>query len=278
MLSTIKEIIAYRQMIVGLVRKDLRGRYKGSVLGFLWTFINPLLQLVIYGFFFQKLLMRNSQVGSYYLYLFIGLIPWIFISSAVSGGSTSVLAQKDLVKKIYFPREVLPIAYVTSCLVNMLLSFIIVILAVLFNHFILPAPDPSCTMVANLPTFKGVLFFPIIVIIEYLLCLGIAMITSAITVYFRDLEHILSLVTMAWFYATPIVYVLKDLDLPKWMENLITYGNPAAPIVEAYRAIFYEGSVPQMRTLLVATGLGLLFLIIGFLMFGSLKKHFAEEL
>ena len=133
-------------------------------------------------------------------------------------------------------------------------------------------------MVANLPTFKGVLFFPIIVIIEYLLCLGIAMITSAITVYFRDLEHILSLVTMAWFYATPIVYVLKDLELPQWMENLITYGNPAAPIVEAYRAIFYEGSVPQMRTLLVATGLGLLFLIIGFLMFGSLKKHFAEEL
>ena len=279
MFSTIKEIIAYRQMIVGLVRKDLRGRYKGSVLGFLWTFINPLLQLMIYGFFFSKLLMRNSQVDSYYLYLFIGLIPWIFISSAVSGGSTSVLSQKDLVKKIYFPREVLPIAYVTSCLVNMLLSFIIVILAVLFNHIVLQVPDSEkFTMIAKLPTLRGLLFFPVIVIIEYLLCLGIAMITSAITVYFRDLEHILSLVTMAWFYATPIVYVLKDLGLPGWMENLITYCNPAAPIVEAYRAIFYEGGIPQMKTLLVATGLGFLFLIIGFLLFGKLKKHFAEEL
>lgn len=276
MLKTIREIIAYRQMIVGLVRKDLRGRYKGSVLGFLWTFINPLLQLVIYGFFFQKFLMRGSQVGSYYLYLFIGLIPWIFISSAVSGGSTSVLAQKDLVKKIYFPREVLPIAYVTSCLVNMLLSFIIVIAAVLFNHFVLPTPNLD--MHAHLPTLKGLLFFPVIVIIEYLLCLGIAMITSAITVYFRDLEHILGLVTMAWFYATPIVYVITDDMFPEWTRNLITYANPAAPIVEAYRAIFYEGKTPQMKTLLLATGLGLLFLIVGFLLFGTLKKHFAEEL
>ena len=86
MLSTIKEIIAYRQMIVGLVRKDLRGRYKGSVLGFLWTFINPLLQLVIYGFFFQKLLMRNSQVGSYYLYLFIGLLAAVV--HFIFGGDT----------------------------------------------------------------------------------------------------------------------------------------------------------------------------------------------
>ena len=130
MFKTIREIIAYRQMIVGLVRKDLRGRYKGSVLGFLWTFINPLLQLIIYDFVFSKIYNIEERANGlpvpFYLYRFVALIPWIFISASVSGGSTAILAQKDLVKKIYFPREVLPISYVSSCFVNMLLSFVVV--------------------------------------------------------------------------------------------------------------------------------------------------------
>ena len=101
-----KEIYQYRQMIFSLVKKALRGRYKGSVLGFLWTFINPLMQLVVYTFVFTYIM--KAGIDKYYLYLFVALIPWIFFSSAITGGSSSIVAQKDLIKKIYFPREVIP--------------------------------------------------------------------------------------------------------------------------------------------------------------------------
>ena len=113
-----RELYHYREMLFSLVRKDLRGRYKGSVLGFLWTFINPLMQLLVYTFVFTVIL--PAQVEHYSLYLFVALIPWIFFSTAVAGGAGCVLAQKGMVTKIYFPREVLPISHVTSAFVNML--------------------------------------------------------------------------------------------------------------------------------------------------------------
>ena len=105
----LKEIYDYRQMIFSLVRKELRGRYKGSALGFLWTFINPLLQLCVYTFVFSIVMPNN--IDKFYLYLFVGLIPWLFFSGSLTGGAACILNQKDMVKKIYFPREVMPISY-----------------------------------------------------------------------------------------------------------------------------------------------------------------------
>lgn len=259
----LKEIWDYRQMIISLVRKDLRGRYKGSVLGFLWTFVNPLFQLIIYTVVFTYLL--PSGIDKYYLFLFVALIPWIFFSSAVVGGSTSILSQKDLVKKIYFPREVLPISYVTSCFVNMLFCFIIVFAVVLISR----------TSVHPL----GIVYLPVVMIVEYFLALGIAMITSAITVYFRDFEHILGIITMAWMYLTPVLYPQTLYDnLPKQIKFCAEHINPMTSIISAYRRILYDGSVPDMSTLLEATVLGAIFIVSGFLIFGRLKKHFAEEL
>lgn len=190
MIQQIKELYAYRQMIFSLVKKDLRGRYKGSVLGFLWTFINPLFQLVVYTIVFSFIL--KSGIEKYYLYLFVALIPWIFFSASITGGAASIVAQKDLVKKIYFPRQVIPISYVTSCFVNMLLSFLVIFAVVLFSGVGLHP--------------LGLLCLPVIMLVEYLLAIGMALLTSAVTVYFKDLEHILGIVSMAWMYLTPIMY------------------------------------------------------------------------
>ena len=153
-----KEIYQYRQMIFSLVKKDLRGRYKGSVLGFLWTFINPLMQLVVYTFVFTYIM--KAGIDKYYLYLFVALIPWIFFSSAITGGSSSIVAQKDLIKKIYFPREVIPISYVTSCFVNMLLCFLIIFPVMVISGISL---NPL-----------ALLCLPVIMIVEYFLALGMA--------------------------------------------------------------------------------------------------------
>lgn len=255
----IKEIYAYREMIFSMVQKDLRGRYKGSFLGFLWTFINPLLQLLVYNLVFSIIL--RSGVDKYYLFLFVALIPWIFFSSAITGGSVSVIAQKDLVKKIYFPNEVIPISYVTSCFVNMLLGFVVVIGVVIY----------SGVHISSL----ALLCLPVVMIVEYFLALGIAMITSAVTVYFRDLEHILTIIAMAWMYITPVVY---DIEICPTEYRWIMHINPMTSVIIAFRDILYYGRVPEMMTLLEAVVLGVVFLLIGCLVFRKLKRRFAEEL
>ena len=258
-MKRIKEIWEYREMIISLVRKDLRGRYKGSVLGFLWTFVNPLLQLCVYTLVFSTI-MRNGIV-KFYLFLFVALVPWLFFSSAITTGATCIISSKDLVKKIYFPREVLPIAYVTSSFVNMLFSFVIIFLAILFSGIGF--------------NFIAILYLPIIMIVEYILALGIAMLTSALTVYFRDLEHILGIVTMAWMYLTPILYSVDMIP-----ENFLPvfYLNPLTPIIIGYRDILYYKNIPHIGTLAHGLVLGIIILIIGWISFNRLQRGFAEEL
>ena len=130
-MKTLLEIISYREMIYSLVKQELRGKYKGSVLGFIWTFLNPLFQLIVYTFVFS--IIMKSSIDDYYLFLFVAFIPWLFFSNSVSGGARAVMDKKELVKKVYFPRQVLPISYVTSAFVNMILSFVIVFGALLFS-------------------------------------------------------------------------------------------------------------------------------------------------
>ena len=259
MIQQLKELYAYRQMIISLVRKDLRGRYKGSVLGFLWTFINPLFQLIVYTIVFSYIL--KSGIDKYYLYLFVALIPWIFFSSSITGGASSIIAQKDLVKKIYFPRQVIPISYVTSCFVNMLLCFIVIFIVVLVSGIGI--------------NFLAVLCLPVIMIVEYIMALGMALLSSAVTVYFKDLEHILGIVSMAWMYLTPIMY--DKSIVPEQVQPIFNI-NPMTHVIECYRAVLYEKTIPQLSSLLSAFLLGILFLVLGWVVFNRLQKHFAEEL
>ncbi|HOO61206.1 MAG TPA: ABC transporter permease [Bacillota bacterium] len=254
------EIYKYRQMIASFVKRDLKGRYKASVLGFLWTFINPLLQLLVYTMVFSVIM--RAGIKDYYLFLFVALIPWIFFASSVSGGAGCVVGQSAMVTKIYFPREVLPISYVLSNFVNMLLSFLVVF---------------AVLIVAGKPiNFLALLYLPLIMLIEFMLALGLAMISSAVSVYFRDLEYILSIVVMAWQFLTPIMYsqeMIQDETILK-----IFMLNPMTSVIIAYRDILYYGKVPDVSTLLLAAGMGVGFLILGFLVFGRLKRRFAEEL
>lgn len=258
-MKTMKEIYEYREMIYSLVKRDLRGRYKGSVLGFFWTFLNPLLQLLVYTLVFS--IIMRSNIEQYYIFLFVALVPWIFFSSSITGGSTSVQASADMVKKIYFPREVMPISYVTSAFVNMLLTFLVVFAVLIISGFGI--------------NFHALLYLPIIMLVEYILSLGFALLSSALTVYFRDLAYILGIITMAWQYLTPVMYseemIPEDL-LPIWGLN------PMTPIIQAYRDILYYKEIPEIGTLLHATIFGILILVIGLIVFKHLQKGFAEEL
>ena len=257
MIGTLKEIWEYRTMIRSLVHKELRGRYQASVLGFLWTFIVPLCQLLIYTVVFSMFL--KNDIERFYLYLFVALIPWNFFSACLTGGSGCVVSQQSLVNKIYFPREIVPIAHVTSAFVNMLYCEIVVV---------------AVALIAGVRfSIAGLLCLVPVMAIEYLLCLGITLILSAADVYFRDLEHIMSIISMAWMFMTPIMYDIK-LVPAKWLP--LYQLNPMVSVVTAYREILYAGGVPKLETLGTALGMGLLFLIVGFLVFGKLKRRFSE--
>lgn len=258
-MKRVAEIYAYREMISSLVRRELRGRYKGSVLGFLWTFLNPLLQLLVYTLVFSVIM--NTGIENYYLFLFVALVPWIFFSNAIVTGSTCILANSDMVKKIYFPREVMPIANVTSGFVNMILCFLVVFAVLIVTGF---GINPI-----------ALLFLPIIMIVEYILTLGFVLIFAALTVYIRDLSYILSILIMAWQFLTPVMYA-RD-TVPKAVQPVFEL-NPVTSIIEAYRTILYYKEVPRIADLGTAVIVGVVFLLVGFLTFGKLQKGFAEEM
>lgn len=258
-MSYFKELYAYRDMIASLVQRELRGKYKGSVLGFFWTFLNPLLQLLVYTLVFS-VIMRNG-IDKYYIFLFVALVPWLFFSTSVNAGSNSVMASAGMVKKIYFPREVLPISCVTAAFVNMLLVFLVIFAVLLVTGF-------GINLIA-------VLYLPVIMAVEYLLCLGIALLTSSLTVYLRDLSYILNVITMAWQFLTPVMY-----DITMVPESLLPVFNlnPMTPVILAYRDVLYFKRVPELATLIHAVILGVVILIIGAVVFRRLQRGFAEEL
>lgn len=254
-----KELWQYREMMISLVKRDLKSRYKGSVLGFLWMFLNPLLQLLVYTIVFSTI-MRND-IDKFYLFLFVALVPWLFFSTCLTAGTTVIFAQQDMVKKIYFPREILPISFTISQFVNMLLSFVVIFVVVIISRVEI--------------SFVAILYLPLVMIIEFILALGITFLASALTVYFRDLEHILAIVSMAWMYLTPIIYPVEWV--PEELRTLFNL-NPMTPIIVAYRDILYYGKVPEVNTLMHAAVLGVLVLVIGKVFFSKLQRRFAEEL
>lgn len=259
MLERVKEIYAYREMIFSLIKRDLKGRYKGSVMGFLWTFLNPLLQLAVYTMVFSTIM--RAGIEDYYLFLFVALIPWIFFSTSLTGGASCILAQQDMVKKIYFPREVLPIAYVTSQFVNMLLSFLVIFLVLVLAGYSLLLEAVCC--------------LPLIMAVEYILALGFTMIMSAATVYIRDLEYILGILMMAWQFLTPVLY---SIDQAPEEVRWIFWINPMTYVTTAYRDILYYGKMPQLETLIFAAVTGFVMLTAGWFSFHYFQRRFVEEL
>jgi len=254
----LKELYNYREMLSNLVKKDLRTRYKGSVLGFLWTFINPLLQLIVYTIVFSVIL--KSDIPKYYIHLFVALVPWLFFASALTSSASSIIGSKDLIKKIYFPRLIIPMSVVNGAFMNMIFSMIVVFVALIFS---------------GIGISKYILFLPIIMILEYLLALGLAFIVSALNVYFRDLEHILGIVTMAWMYATPILY---GIDMVPEKLRPIFNLNPMTPIIAAYRSILYYKTMPDLSHMGMILAWSIGFIVAGYFIFQKLQKNFAEEL
>lgn len=253
----LKELYQYREFLKTNVKKDIRGKYKGSFLGVLWSFINPLLTALVYAIVFPFIL-KGSQ-DNYVTFIVIAILPWNWFTTVISQGTFCILANAGIIKKVYFPREILPISTATSGLVNFLISTPIILMFLLFS---------------GIGFSKYILFLPVIAIIQYLLTLAIIMITSAINVYIRDAEYIINFFVTMLFYATPVLY---SADLfPKQFRQFL-YFNPMTTIINGYRDIFYYKQMPDCLALGIVFIISILLLLLGFKIFRKLEKGFAEE-
>lgn len=256
-MKVFKELYQYRELLKTNVKKEIRGKYKGSVLGVLWSFLNPLLMVAVYAIVFPYL-MRSTQ-EHYLIFLITGIIPWIFFTTVVTSGCNCVWINGGIIKKVYFPREILPLSVVLSALVNFLISCIIILIFVIFG---------------GIGVSVQILWLPVIAIIQSALSLGLLFILSAINVYVRDIEYIVQFIMNLLFYATPIVYNITMIpERFRW----ILYLNPMAHFLDAYRAIFYSKTMPDLKSLGIIGIISFIVLIIGYRIFKKLEKGFAEE-
>ena len=255
-----KDLYQYRALLKSNVKKDVRGKYKGSFLGVLWSFVSPLLMTLVYAIVFP-FLMRGAGYAHYTTFLIIGILPWTWFTTCISQGTYCILMNGGIIKKVYFPREILPISIVTSGMINFLISCIVIFLFVLFS---------------GIGFHWYLVFIPLVIITQYLFQLGIIFITSAINVYIRDLEYIINFLVQMMFYATPILYSMEFFK-GTFIGSLIQL-NPMTTIINCYRDILYWGSMPHILSLLVVMAGSLILCFIGLNVFRKLSKGFAEEI
>lgn len=256
-----KNLYTYRELLKTNVKKEIRGKYKGSLLGVLWSFINPLLQVTVYAIVFPYL-MRGNTIDNYLLYLVTGIIPWTFFTGSITQGMSVVKANAGIIKKVYFPREILPISVILSGLVNFFISCIIILAFCIGTGVGL-----SWTLI----------FIPIIAFIQALLSLGIVFILSAINVYLQDVEHIVAFILNMFFYGTPIIYALDTFSNAGVLYQLIKL-NPFTYIVNAYRNVFLYHQMPGLTSIGTVFIIAVVISVFGYMIFKHLEKGFAEEL
>ncbi len=256
-MKVFKELYQYRELLKTNVQKEIRGKYKGSFLGVLWSFLNPLLMVLVYALVFPYIMRTN--VDNYLVYLITGVIPWNFFTTCITTGCNCVWINGGIIKKVYFPREILPISVVAAGLINFLISCVIILLFVLFG---------------GIGFSVQLLWLPLIAIIQSALSLGLLFILSAINVYVRDIEYLVGFLLNLLFYATPILYTA---DMFPESIRWVLYLNPMTTIIESYRNIFYYQQSPALTSLMIVFAVSFLILIIGYLIFKKLERGFAEE-
>ena len=254
----IKELYNYRQLLKSNVRKEIRGKYKGSFLGVLWSFVNPLLTTLVYAIVFPFIL-KNAQ-DHYTTFIVIAILPWSWFTTTISQGTSIILVNGNILKKVYFPREILPISINVSALINFLISCLIIGIFLIFS---------------GIGFSWYILFLPLIILIQFILLQGIILITGSINVYVRDLEYIINFFISMLFYATPVLYSMEMF--PAKIQTIL-HLNPMTTIIESYRDIFFYQQLPNLVNLGLVLLLSLVMLFIGIKVFKKLEKGFAEEL
>ena len=263
MFTNLRQLVRYRALIQSLVARELKARYRGSVLGFFWSFVNPLLLLLIYSFVFTVVLpgVHSPEFEPFALFMFCGILPWTWFSSSLLEASNVLIAGGNLIRKVLFPAEVLPIVTVLAGLVHFCLG--LPILAAFLIYYRVPV------------TLTDLAWFPVIVLVQLVLTLGLALLVSSLTVHFRDVRDLLANLLTLWFFATPIIYPLSQA--PANVQPLLSL-NPFTHLAVSYQEVLFRpGPFTQWARLLTVGAFSVGVFLAGYVVFDRLRETLAEE-
>ena len=268
MFRNLATLFRYRGLIQSLVSRELKARYRGSVLGFFWSFINPLMLLLVYSFVFENIMdTRGNFLEHYELFLFCGLLPWTWFSSSLLESSGVLISGGNLIKKVLFPAEILPIVTVLSNMVHFFFGLSILAVFLIWNQ------RPVSVL--------ELAWFPVVVLVQLIMTLGFALLLSALTVHFRDLRDILGNLMTFWFFSTPIIYSHVKADGTPMFPGIggtLLQLNPFTHLAISYQEILYfPGRFGHGFWLLVLGGISIAFFFFGYFVFDRLRDTFAEE-
>jgi lipopolysaccharide transport system permease protein len=263
----LQELLRYRGLVLNLVLRDLKTRYKRSVLGFLWSLLNPLAMMLVFTIVFT--IVMPSKIENYPIFLLCGLLPWNFFTGALMLSINSVAGNANLVKKVYFPREVLPISATLAALVNFLLGLAVLMVVLIITR-------------SNFSSWLWLL--PFVVLTQTCFILGVAFFLSAVNVYYRDTLMIMDVVLLAWFFLTPVVYSIamlpssyEILGVTINVQRLMYIVNPMASLIAAYRDLLYWGYRTDLDFLLRTAVTSVTILVAGYWFFVRRSYDFGEK-
>lgn len=248
----------YRELLLELVKREIKAKYKQSVLGYAWVILVPLIHLIVLTVVFSYLVRIPTGGIPYQVFLFVALVPWMFTANAISAATSSPLINSSLITKIYLPREIFPLSAVFAKTVDLVLSVIILLIIL---------------AIFKIPLQSTLIFIPLIFVVQTLLILGVSFILSSINVFFRDVENILGIFLMVWMYLTPVIYppeLIPDYLMPFF--NL----NPMMGIVNAYRNVILHGVPPPATSFSYAVVFSLIVFFLGFIIYRKRSRYFAD--
>jgi ABC-type polysaccharide/polyol phosphate export permease len=248
----------YHELLSELTIREIKQRYKQSILGYAWVILNPFCQMLVMAFVFSKI-MRIPNLGvPYSIYLYAGLLPWTLLSNSLVSAVNSLVSNAGLITKIYFPREVFVASTILAKIVDFLLAITVFIAFMIYFR---------------IPLTWHVLWVLPIFFIQQLFTYGLALILATANLFYRDVQYVFNLVILVWMYLTPVIYPTELFpDQYRWIFQI----NPMAIIINAYRQVLLAGAEPNYFSLSIATLLSLTLLIVGFKLFKRLEGVFAD--
>jgi lipopolysaccharide transport system permease protein len=258
MRERILELVQYRELVRNLVIRDIKLRYRNSVLGFVWCLGNPLLMMAVFTVVFTVLM--PNDIRDYPIFILCALLPWNYFNTSIMGAIDSIVGNAHLIKKIYFPREALPLSIVLSNLVNFLLA-LIVLFAMLFAFRVRLTP--------------WALYLPLIILIQTIFTLGLGLIFATLNVFYRDTKIIMEVGMLAWFFLTPVIYRIEDL-FPQYARRMY-WVNPMASFISWYRIVLYYGTPMEPGFVFRTFVTSVIALAVGYLVFTRYSHVFGEE-
>lgn len=264
-MSDLTTLYRHRQLIAALTARDLKARYRGSILGYFWSLANPLLLLLVFTVVFTLIMPARFAVQPYPLFLFTGILPWTFFSAAILESTTSISSNAGLIKKVMFPAEALPMVVVLSHLVHFALA-IPVMLAALVGF----------TLAGKAVVTSTILLVPVLMLVQTLFVAGLALTISSASVLFRDLRDIIANLLQLGFFITPIIYPIEQINSQP--VRVLLRINPMTPFVVSYQNVLFYGRLPSLSDTLLMIGYAVASIALGFFVFDRLRDTLAEAI